>query len=172
MNVHTDSVVTRFWGKAAKGTPDECWAWLGSRNHRRSSTKRVLYGRFWLDGRMAVAHRVAFELEKGPVPRGLGVLHTCDNGLCVNPAHLYAGTALDNAKDATQRKRRRLGSRHTNSKLTEPQAALAKALRLKGVGPIAIAARFSVDVSTIWAILRGRTWKHVEAALLEEWAEK
>jgi len=66
------------------------------------------YGRFRIGGKgskLDMAHRVSYELHKGKIPDGKLVLHTCDNRLCVNPDHLYAGTYQDNAIDAVSRGR-------------------------------------------------------------------
>lgn len=90
----------RFWAKVDKsGGPDACWPWTGCRN-------RQGYGATTLGGKRTGAHRVALALVTGPIPEGRFACHKCDNPPCCNPAHLYAGTPLDNARDSSRRGRR------------------------------------------------------------------
>lgn len=54
------------------------------------------------------AHRYGSALVHGPIPPALLVLHRCDHAPCCNPAHLYLGTAADNARDRDGPERREL----------------------------------------------------------------
>ena len=75
----------RFWSKVNKS--DSCWEWTGL-------TVGNGYGRFWdaNTGRMALAHRLAYEMVRGAIPPGLHIDHLCRNRKCVNPEHLEAVT--------------------------------------------------------------------------------
>ncbi len=69
-----------------------CLLWLGA-------PVRDGYGQLSVNGRLIRAHRLAWEVAHGPVHPNLCVLHSCDTPACINPAHLFVGTRLDNARD-------------------------------------------------------------------------
>lgn len=100
------SIQERFW-KFVKKTPT-CWEWQGALT---TKTKRTLaYGRLSVGGDSSVtklAHRVAWEIHRNPIPKGLCVLHKCDVPTCVNPAHLFIGTIADNVEDMVKKRRHR-----------------------------------------------------------------
>lgn len=86
-----------------------CWLWTGSKNHDG-------YGSYSFERATWSAHRAMYELFHGEIIPGehngkWWVLHKCDNPSCVNPEHLYVGSAKDNAKDMADRCRMRLGRR-------------------------------------------------------------
>jgi len=74
------------------------WIWIGS-------LVRSGYGQLTHQGTHKAAHRASFEAFVRPLTPGEWVLHRCDIRACVNPHHLYAGTAIDNRRDMLQRGR-------------------------------------------------------------------
>ena len=56
------------------------------------------------------AHRIAFQIANGSTPAGQPICHHCDRRTCVNPEHLYLGTAKSNAADRSRRGRHRMPS--------------------------------------------------------------
>lgn len=89
-------------------------------------------------------------------------MHSCDNKACVNPAHLAAGTALQNCRDATARGLRLVGSRTKMAKLTEAIVSLARTeFYERRSTSKALAQRFGVTNPVMHAAIVGKTWKHV-----------
>lgn len=76
----------RFWSKVKK--TKTCWNWTGY--------KKGDYGAMSFRGVVQPAHRIAYELVNGRVPKGLVLDHLCRNQLCVNPGHLEAVTQREN----------------------------------------------------------------------------
>lgn len=76
-----------------------CLLWTGARNS-------CGYGVCRFEGRLVLAHRLAYYFAKGKIPRGKVVMHSCDTPLCCNPAHLSVGTQSQNISDAWSRTRK------------------------------------------------------------------
>lgn len=88
--------------EASVGEPDArgCWPWMGALQHYG-------YGKIRHGGKTIGAHRASYLLHMGTIPRGLEVLHRCDNPRCVNPDHLFVGTQANNNKDMFSKGRNR-----------------------------------------------------------------
>ena len=90
----------RFFDKVNK--TESCWLWTpGSRG-------KTGYGAFKIKGKVIDSHRVSYEIHKGEIPEKMYVCHTCDNRKCVNPEHLFLGTAKDNWQDGFDKGRIKL----------------------------------------------------------------
>jgi hypothetical protein len=101
---------------------------------------------------------MSWEFENGPVPKGLCVLHRCDNPPCVNPAHLYVGTHRQNARDRSLRNRGVRGRRVNTNKLTEAQVLEIRALCDAGERQAHVARRFGITQTMVSHIARRNSW--------------
>ncbi len=95
----------RFWKRVDVRGVDECWPWLGGRYDSG-------YGAFYVNGQNTNAARVSCSICNGEIPKGMLVLHSCDNPPCCNPFHLRSGTHKENSKDMADRGRRITGDAH------------------------------------------------------------
>lgn len=94
----TESDKKRFWEKVKK-IEGGCWEWTASQRNQSG------YGGFGINKKIYLAHRLTYQIYKGPIEPGQLILHTCDNRKCVNPDHLYSGTPKDNMSDCSKRGR-------------------------------------------------------------------
>ncbi len=87
------TIAERLWSKAlADGTG--CWIWQGSKSGGYGALR--VGGRGVHGGRMLRAHRIAYELVKGPIPKGLTIDHLCRVRACINPDHMEPVTMTEN----------------------------------------------------------------------------
>jgi hypothetical protein len=146
-----EEAIAAFWSKVDRsGGEDACWNWTGA-------VSGGGYGSFRWNGLSRRTHRISFELVNGPAPQGMYICHSCDNRLCVNPAHLWLGTNRDNLLDMMQKGRGGFlgGERHKYCKLSDLQIA---EIRLRfasgGVTRHEIAAEYGMSRSYISMLLR------------------
>lgn len=153
----------RFWEKVDKKGAIECWNWTGAKAQNG-------YGKFYWGtehGRRICmnSHKASWLLSRGHIPKhrsyhGLCVLHKCDNGMCVNPRHLWLGTNKDNADDMIKKGRLyvRKGEELGVNKLTQADVIQIRCSRRS---PHDIARQFGMTVEHIRNVIRGKSWKHI-----------
>jgi hypothetical protein len=145
-----DEAVAAFWAKTEKDEATGCVEWTG--------TKTVDgYGHFSLEGKVVIAHRLAFEWSNGPIPPGLVVRHRCDNPRCVNTDHLQTGTHADNGHDRHERGRAPKPYYRTTEKERADIISLTEARRsgaLPGATRDYLADLYEVSPVTIGYVLR------------------
>lgn len=84
------TVEERFWSKVDK--TGDCWIWTAS-----CTTKG--YGKIRREGKLVLAHRLAFEWVHGEIPEGMQVDHRCFHRNCVRPDHLRLVTNAQNGQN-------------------------------------------------------------------------
>jgi len=122
------------------------------------------YGKFKAHGCMQKAHRFAYLAYVGRIPTGIMVLHTCDNPSCVNPEHLFLGTAMDNARDRDKKHRggSAKGIINSGAKLCDEDIVGIRKKRNLGCSLKEIAKEYGVREPTISVIANRKAWRHVK----------
>lgn len=137
----------KFWSKVDIRGDDECWPWTGAIGTQG-------YGIFY-QGKQLYAHRVANELSLGSIPRGLIILHRCDNRVCCNPAHHIRGTRRDNALDRDEKSRVRHGEDHAFARLSANDVVTIKSRASAGEKRIVIATDYGLHRNYVDQVIRG-----------------
>lgn len=152
-------VEERFWSKVIKYKEEgACWIWIGGIRHRQ-------YGGFKWHRKTIAAHRVAYILSYGPIPRGSLVCHHCDNERCVRPGHLFLGTAKENTHDAMRKGRLLTG----NAKFTYAQAQEIRKRYAEGnVTSRQLGKEYGTDHSVILDIVQHKTYVNLGGRTSDE----
>ena len=147
----------RFFSRLVKSK--HCWNWIGTLDKAGYAIFQV---RDKKNGAIGKAARFSYTLHHGKIPKGLHILHSCDNPKCVNPKHLRAGTEQDNANDRVLRGRSLVGEMVSSCKLSEEKVSMIRSIYASNkVTQEAISNRFKVTQSTISNIILRDTWKHI-----------
>ncbi len=150
-----ETAASRLFANTKK--EESCWVWQASRNLYN-------YGQMRVDIGVRNAHRISYVLHHGPIPANTEVLHKCDNPPCVNPAHLFLGTHVDNIRDMDQKGRRRpvKGESHYHAKLSERQVLEMRERYAKGgITKTALGREYGVNDRSACMIINRKTWRHV-----------
>ena len=157
-----DKNIDRFNSRVAKG--NGCHLWLGSLDP-------CGYGTFSFNGKNTKAHRFAWSVKNGEIPKGMMICHHCDNPSCVNPDHLFIGTQFDNMRDMHDKNRHTMrdkswvekraaydGANNPNAKLT---ADIVRTIRSSTEKATVLAAQYGVHRNIIYGILKRTSWKNI-----------
>lgn len=136
-------------------TPDEngCWLWDGVIEPKKG------YGHASLNGERYWAHRLSYMHHRGAIPDGALVCHHCDVRHCINPEHLFLGTAADNTADMLNKKRHCFGERAHHAKLTE---AAVRQIRVDKRPGWKLAEVYGVSQTTISEVRHRKVWSHID----------
>jgi len=146
----------RFWRNVKK--TETCWIWTS----RQTSDG---YGHLKINGKERRAHRVAWELCIGIIPKYLLVCHRCDVPLCVNPAHLFLGTNGDNVRDSIAKGRwgHDPSTRIQKENYRKVGREEVKEIRQSGESNRILARRFRISNQQISKIKLRQQWKWVDS---------
>lgn len=155
MNTHRRPLKERFEEKVMPIPWSGCWIWTGGFNKKDGTYGYGRIGEGGWHGKNLLAHRVSYELHVGPIPSGMNVLHKCDTPACVNPAHLFTGTQVDNVIDCRSkgRLRRSHGIEHPHAKFSWEQV---QAIRLDKRTLMAISQDYGISIGQASNIKRGK----------------
>ena len=147
----------RFWSKVGEHSDStKCWLWTGH------ITKQG-YGQICLGGHQGVliyVHRASWLIHYGSIQDGLYVLHHCDTPCCVNPAHLFIGTAADNAHDMISKNRHKFNMHlDPGRNLQWNDVEQIRNLLSKGYQGKELAKQFHTTPSTISLIKNRKSYK-------------
>ena len=154
------TLTERFWSKVNKDGPvpshvpslGTCWVWTAGRY-------RSGYGSILANGKPRYAHRVSWEINVGPIPEGLHILHRCDTPPCVRPDHLFAGTVRENALDMVSKGRHAFGAEHPSARLTWEQADKVRRRHADGATYAELAREYGVVDATIKRLVLGLRYR-------------
>lgn len=132
---------------------DGCWVYQGTPTATGHAT-------FYHDGAIqGSAHRVAYEVWKGKIPKGGYVLQRCQNKLCCNPDHLYLASYDEIMRIRSEQGRSIAGTRNPKAKLTQDQVEEIRRRANSGERLKPLAEEFGVSQPTISQIKNGNIWR-------------
>ena len=155
----TKTFEERFWEKVRVIEPEECWNW------QAYVCRSTGYGRIGRNGSVMGAHRAAYTIVHGEIPKGMEVMHKCDNRRCVNPNHLQLGTHADNLKDMADKNRASSGERVWSTSLVDGDILAIRHRRASGEKTLDLADEYGVSRQQMDGICRGKFWSHIGGPL-------
>lgn len=147
----------RFLAKTIKGAnPGDCWEWTGSKYRGGYGHFRIKVDGEW---KMVKAHRYSYAYYKGGYDASLFVCHKCDNPGCVNPDHLFLGTAQDNVTDMVKKNRCKPGRNPAHKLLTQEIVDSMRQDYANGMQQIDICLKYNQSRTQVHRVVNRLTWK-------------
>jgi hypothetical protein len=158
--IHSRKPIT--WEEKENG----CWECTSHAPNKKEYRYRKIR-RKSLSSKKIYIHRLIYEECFGEIPDGMDVCHRCDNPSCINPEHLFLGTASDNTQDMLKKGRgnKARGSRNGMARLKESDVIEIFHYLKNGDSPSEIAKRYNVHNTTIGKIKAGVNWKWLKGVV-------
>jgi Mor family transcriptional regulator len=168
-HIYQNTTEERFWSYVNKNGPmpdltkkceGACWTWCGTLHPTG-------YGEFSVNNKSTKPHRFSYQMEHKleSIPSDMHVCHKCDNRSCVNPSHLFLGTAFDNIHDMMSKGRMKhgtfIGTENSRSKINNEIAMKIFLDCNSGMTTKSISKKYKVGRGTVQSIKEGRTWTHI-----------
>lgn len=131
----------------------ECIEWTNSKDAQGYGFKRV-------NGVLHRVHRLEYTKHHGPIPKGMSILHSCDNPSCYNIEHLSLGTHQDNMADM-KLKGRATSPKGMNNYQTSLTDDDVRAIRASSISQRKLAKLYGVSQASISSIVLRKTWRHI-----------
>ena len=159
-DIEKQQIINKLFTRSIPDHETGCLNWIGAHDEEGR-------GRITLQTTLYYAYRLAFSVFIGPVPDGFLVCHSCDNGACINPEHLWLGTDYSNIHDCIEKRRTNYkspcGEKSSNAKLTENQVKRIRKIYLEGRETMQfLANKYHVGLNTVCCIINRYTWKHLD----------
>jgi hypothetical protein len=163
----------RMWDRIDQSAgPDACWTWHGPKHVqgygmvggvRLATDKRI----------MQTVHRLLLKIKLNRDIAGNDAVHTCGNQKCVNPAHLFEGTAKDileirraNGRDILGKRKGCVSTKPRNGNDYRYGIEAIMSVKRRELNPEQFAVKYNVDLVTA-----RRTVYHMRDKGNYKWAE-
>jgi hypothetical protein len=137
----------------------ECWECISHYSKPRTNGVNAIYPAIYKEKKKQLISRLIWELDHGPIPRGMLVLHRCDNPSCIKPSHLFLGTDKDNTQDCLRKGRftplRGEANGHHKLSSSDVEKIRKSKLSCEKLGKV-----FGVCASAIHAVRLGVNWRY------------
>lgn len=165
IRIRTDLISQRIRNHIV--TQAGCWEYQGQRSSTGYGAMTICARGMKPYRRKFVASRVSYAFHNNADPGKFMVCHKCDNPACINPAHLFLGSAADNSADMVAKGRSlpQAGAANFAAKLGDEEVREVITQLKQGKTNKAIAAKAGVSHAMISMIRTGKAWQGVASEM-------